>query len=105
VEFGLTQEELAGRIDRTPETISNIERGKSLPSLATLDQIGSQLKRPIRDFFDHEKSEEKATRRRVELELRLQGLIAGLSEDDLEVACEQIQALTKRADKKGLGSS
>lgn len=36
---GLTQEDLAGRTDRTKEAISNIERGVNLPSIETLYRI------------------------------------------------------------------
>jgi transcriptional regulator with XRE-family HTH domain len=102
---GLTQERLAALVDRTPETISNIERGHTLPSLATLEDLSRHLETLIRDFFDEEAGEGKASRRRLELDLRLRGLAAALSDDDLEVACEQIQALTKRTRKKGRGSS
>ena len=31
--LGMTQEELAAAIERTPESVSNIERGRQLPSL------------------------------------------------------------------------
>jgi transcriptional regulator with XRE-family HTH domain len=36
---GLTQSQLAERIDRTKESVSNIERGLSLPGLDTLQAI------------------------------------------------------------------
>ena len=36
---GLTQSQLAERIDRTKEAVSNIERGVSLPALDTLQAI------------------------------------------------------------------
>ena len=36
---GLTQSQLAQRIDRTKEAVSNIERGVNLPSLDTLQAI------------------------------------------------------------------
>lgn len=98
---GLTQEKLAALVDRTPETISNIERGHTLPSLATLEDLSRHLEVPIREFFDEEEGEGKASRRRFELDLKLRGLVAALSDDDLEVACEQIQALAKRTHRKG----
>jgi transcriptional regulator with XRE-family HTH domain len=40
---GLTQEELAEAIDKTVETVSNIERGVKLPGLATLENIRKVL--------------------------------------------------------------
>lgn len=36
---GLTQSQLAERIDRTKEAVSNVERGLSLPALDTLQAI------------------------------------------------------------------
>ena len=98
---GLTQERLAALVDRTPETISNIERGHTLPSLATLEDLSRHLEALIREFLDEEVGEGKASRRRLELELRLRGLAAALPDDDLEIACEQVEAVAKRAHKKG----
>ncbi|MFT6106057.1 MAG: transcriptional regulator with XRE-family HTH domain [Rickettsiales bacterium] len=40
---GLTQEDLAALIDKTVETVSNIERGIKLPGLATLEDIRKAL--------------------------------------------------------------
>ena len=96
---GLTQEKLANLIDRTPETISNIERGRTLPGLVTLEDLSRQLRAPLREFFDEEVDAGETSRRRLELELRLRGLTAELPDDDLETACEQIEALAKRIRK------
>jgi transcriptional regulator with XRE-family HTH domain len=96
----LTQERLAALVDRTPETISNIERGHTLPSLATLEDLSQQLKVPIRDFFDDEANEGKTTRRRLELESKLRGFASALPDVDLELACDQVEALARRALKK-----
>lgn len=43
LERQLTQEQLAEMIDRTVETISNLERGISLPSRATLHRLAQCL--------------------------------------------------------------
>lgn len=40
---GLTQEQLAEAIDKTVETVSNIERGIKLPGLSTLEDIRKAL--------------------------------------------------------------
>ena len=47
---GLTQEGLAERTGRSVEAISNLERGKSFPSLDTLQSLSDRLGVPIRDF-------------------------------------------------------
>lgn len=54
----------------------------------------------IRDFFDDDVNEGKGTRRRLELESKLRSLAAALPDDDLELACHQVEALAKRALKK-----
>ena len=48
---GLTQSELGEKIERTAEAISNVETGKSLPSLDTLIAMSEALSVPLTDFF------------------------------------------------------
>ena len=43
----LTQSQLAERIDRTKEAVSNVERGLSLPALDTLQAICDVTKVPL----------------------------------------------------------
>ncbi len=40
---GLTQEQLAERVGVTPETISRLERGVAIPSLARIDDVAQAL--------------------------------------------------------------
>lgn len=49
---GLSQEELAGRIDIDSKSLSRLERGAHYPSLETLDRISTELGVELRDFFD-----------------------------------------------------
>ena len=49
---GLTQDDLAALIDKTVETISNIERGVKLPGLATLEDIRKVLGVKLSDLVD-----------------------------------------------------
>jgi DNA-binding XRE family transcriptional regulator len=46
----LTQEELAALIGRSVDAISNIERGKGLPSLGTLEAIAVKPNSPSANF-------------------------------------------------------
>ena len=46
-----TQAELGEKIGRTAEAISNVETGKSLPSLDTLIAVSEALDAPLTDFF------------------------------------------------------
>lgn len=48
---GLTQLALGEAIGRSLQTIGNIERGQSLPTLDTLEAIAGALKTPLREFF------------------------------------------------------
>lgn len=69
---GLSQEELAEKVDKTPETISNIERGHVTVGLDTLHTIGMALKIPMRDFFANEPgSGRRIDPKRAALESRL----------------------------------
>ena len=50
---GLTQEDLAALIDKTVETVSNIERGVKLPGLATLEDLRKVLDVKLSDLVDN----------------------------------------------------
>jgi transcriptional regulator with XRE-family HTH domain len=89
---GLTQEWLAEHIGRTVETVSNIERGKALPGLDTLERMCGVLEMPLARLFA-ETTEPAASRRRIELEARLRTLADTLTDTDLEIAVEQMQVL------------
>lgn len=91
---GLTQEELAGRVSRTPESISNIERGLQAPSVETLAELARILDVPIADFFDAlGRSESVKSSERLALELSLSELARSLTDRDLAVAVAQVSAL------------
>ena len=49
---GLTQEDLAEKIDKTVVTVSNIERGIKLPGLSTLNDIRKTLKVSLSELID-----------------------------------------------------
>ncbi|MDB5184197.1 MAG: hypothetical protein JWN38_5 [Candidatus Saccharibacteria bacterium] len=49
---GLTQQQLAEKIDLSVVAIAYIETGKRWPRLKTLDRIARTLKVPMSDFFD-----------------------------------------------------
>ena len=54
----ITQERLAELINVTPETISRLERGISIPSIKTLEKISHALHTSLKDLFDFEYLEE-----------------------------------------------
>ncbi|MCF3627691.1 helix-turn-helix transcriptional regulator [Thalassospiraceae bacterium LMO-SO8] len=89
----LTQEQLAGLVERTPEALSNIERGHSVPSLDTLEKLSIHLDVPIAEFFEQAKAMEGQSPRRVGLETDARQVIKRLSDMNLEVALKQLKAL------------
>ena len=48
----LTQAQLSEIVDVSVETISRLERGVSMPSLKTLENIAQALGAPLKSFFD-----------------------------------------------------
>lgn len=48
----MTQEELAEKIDKTVETVSNIERDVKLPGLATFEEIRKALQVSLSKLLD-----------------------------------------------------
>lgn len=86
----MTQEQVAEAIERTPEAVSNIERGQSLPSLDTLERLALSLEVPLAEFFEKDRG---ASRQRIELEARLRVLARTMSDEDLEVSVGQAEVL------------
>ena len=92
---GLTQEELATKVERTGEAISNIELGKSVPTIETLLAISSSLEVPIWDFFPPTAFDDGVSQNRMKLEAETVSVLRGLSDQQLRVALAQIKALTE----------
>lgn len=96
---GLSQEELAARIERSYHTISNIERGRTLPNFTTLERLSEVLGVPVREFFDHQ-PDASDNPRRARLMSELFNAARELGDADLELALEQVRVLS-RARPKG----
>lgn len=95
----LTQEQLAEKIKRTPESVSNIERGQQLPSLETLAELARVLKVPIVDFFeDGEGSAASASRQAAEIDIRQ--IVRALSDRDLAIAAKQMAAFLPKSNSR-----
>ena len=92
---GMSQELLAERIDRTTDAVSNLERGKSLPSFGTLERLSAALDVPVKDFFDDEPGK-RGSAKRAALVAVLVDTARSLSDHDLDVAVQQVRALAKR---------
>ena len=70
---GLSQVDLAEAIGRSVQMLGRIERGRSAPSLDTLEEIARVLQTPVRDFFEPGQVEEGVGR----IVQRLSGLTPG----------------------------
>lgn len=96
---GLTQEQLAERIDCAWETISKIERGTNFPGVETLRGIAATLHVSVDDLLSHSVREASLTR--VTFEAKISALTRTLDDDDLPVAIRILEALADRPSRKG----
>ena len=93
--LGLTQEQLAGLIERSVEAVSNIERGQSLPALDTLHKLSTALEVPLRDFLDNIDGNEPVADERLALELELRELGRTLPDDGLRTLLDMGRVISK----------
>ena len=92
-QVGLTQADLGKKIGRTAEAISNVETGKSLPSLETLIAVAEALGVPLTDFFPSGSVDLDRSANRLKTEAEALALLRGLTDKQLTVALAQIKAL------------
>jgi transcriptional regulator with XRE-family HTH domain len=93
LQAGLSQDALADRIGRTPESISNIERGQQLPALDTLLDLAQILHIPIQELLDLPADDRQVSRQRRLVEDQIIETIRALSGTAVEIAAAQIKAL------------
>ena len=90
---GLSQDKLAERINRTPESISNIERGQQLPALDTLLDLANVLALPLVDLLDLPADRRVISRQRQLAENQIIETVRELSDTAIGVAAAQLKAL------------
>jgi transcriptional regulator with XRE-family HTH domain len=90
----LTQEALAEKIGRTPESVSNIERGLQLPTIETLADLARVLSVPLPELVES-LTERKVAPERLRIELQLRESARGLSDNDLKIALELVEVLAR----------
>lgn len=89
----LSQEALAARIKRTPESVSNIERGAQLPAIDTLIALSAVLQLPLSDLLKNVDDARPMSGERARNEARLEELIRALSDEAVAIAAQQVEAL------------
>ena len=88
---GLSQVDLAEAIGRSVQMVGRIERGKSAPSLDTLEEIARVLETPVRDFFGAEEPGEGE-----EGVSRIMHRLSGLNHDEVEWIDHVVAAALRR---------
>ncbi len=89
----LTQEELAERVGKSTEAISNIERGRALPALTTLLELAHALNEPLQYLVSDLPEGAPKSMKRLTLELQLRTLIDEFDDKLLEIAIGQLKFL------------
>lgn len=89
---GLTQSQLAERIDRTKEAVSNIERGVNLPGLDTLQAICDVTAIPLTAVVEATGDDTATQHQRAQLN----ALFGRLSHSDQRLLVVIAQAMLER---------
>lgn len=92
---GMTQEQLAERCGVTVETISRLERGKQVPSLARLVVVAESLGTGLPALLEETKRED----RRSKAVRRLVAVVAERSADEIEMVADVARRLFLNLDR------
>lgn len=93
-ERGLSQSELAAKLDRSVDAVSAIERGISLPNLDTLESLARVLDVPLRDFFDFDQQGDSPKQEKAIAELLM--LARQMSDRQLSLAVDLVRMVKDR---------
>ena len=96
LERGLSQEALAGEVERSVDTISSLERGIGSTSLDTLERLAAYFEVRLRDLLGSEDDPVPEQSVRTEMQIALAKLGRSLSDDDLGIAIQLVKVLAKR---------
>ncbi len=93
----LTQEALAAEADISMETVSNIERAATLPSVDVLFKLARVLPLNLAVLAKAEASKPEISKERMRLESALGSIVLTLPDDEVEVLLDVATALARRA--------
>ena len=88
----ITQEELAFRINKSKDTVSNIERGLAFARIETLIDICNELAVELRDLFDCPISNDITTKK-ARMIKEISQLFANETEEKIEKYLEMIKLM------------
>lgn len=94
---GLTQEQLADLLEKSVETVSNLERGTYLTSMDTLFTASVILDVPMTFFFEGANDDRDVSVARLSQELELQRIAEGLSDDQIGLALRLVKAIPQES--------
>lgn len=89
----MTQADVAARLGRAVETVSNIERGASWTSLEMLQGLSELLGEPIAFFVEGFCAGQRSSGARLQLEAELAVLVRDLKDDQLRVVRDVARSL------------
>ena len=99
----LTQQQLAERIEKSVETVSNIERGHSWPSLETMEELATALRCPVAEFVEGYGGQPPISPTEGRLRTDLALAAEALEDADLVIAVHLLRGLA--AARRILGSN
>lgn len=97
---GMTQEQLAEAINQATRTISYLETGKKMPTLTTLLQVASALRRSLEAFLPSTSGEE-ADPVIVQAEARLSEILRNLSTKDIDLVVGHADLVLRTRGREG----
>ena len=100
IKMGLTQEQVAERLGKAVETISNIERGRGFTGLETLEPPATALRVPLRYFFEGAEEGRSLSKARAELEGHLRHEIARLSDRDVRLVLDLVRVVAEHNSRR-----
>ncbi|MFL7901149.1 helix-turn-helix domain-containing protein [Azospirillum argentinense] len=89
---GLTQEDLAGLIERSVQAVSAMERGQNMPRLDTLIRISENLDIPLYEIVKIFEKNNASSSDRTPIEMSIIELTRRLSARDLRIVEKLIKA-------------
>ncbi len=92
---GLSQEELAEVVKLSPESLSNIERGRQTPSIDTVRRLAVALARNPLDLVPELSFEPELEPGRAELEAEAAACLRALSLAELRIVTTMLAALAR----------